>query len=206
MAIDLHYGDRHVTRSRPLTMPMIGVRQIPSLFRMSAIAGESIGLPAWSLAEQISLKRRAEPEPHSASDQCSCGLAMAEHESAYNEEAFHYLLAVERKRFEHSSRPFVLLLVDLRGRSGQPARMDPAQGALVFAGLARSLRDTDVIGWYREGRIAGAVLTHLGDASITDVSRQMAGRVTQTLRNDLPEAIACRLKVRLYQPLASVQP
>jgi hypothetical protein len=161
-------------------------------------------LPAWSLVG--SLKRRAEPEPHAASDQCSCGLAMAEHESAYNEEAFHYLLAIERKRFEHAGRPFVLLLVDLEGRSGQTGRIDPVDGAKVFAGLARSLRDTDVIGWYREGRIAGAVLTHLGDASITDVSRQMAERVTRTVRNDLPEPIACRLKVRLYQPLASVKP
>jgi hypothetical protein len=189
-------------------MPMIGVRQIPSLFRMSAIAGGNIGMPAWSVAEQLSSKAGAEsgPAPHSASDQCSCGLAMAEHESAYNEEAFHYLLAVERKRFEHSSRAFVLLLVDLEGRSGQTARIDFAAGARVFAGLARTLRDTDVIGWYREGRIAGAVLTHLGDASITDVSRQMADRVTRTLRNDLPEAIASRVKVRLYQPLASVQP
>jgi hypothetical protein len=34
----------------------------------------------------------------------------------------------------------------------------------------------------------------------------MAERVTRTLRNDLPEPIACRLKVRLYQPLASVKP
>ena len=185
-------------------MPMIGMRQIPSLFRMTAITGGTIGLPALGLAAQLSLEPRA--EPHSASDQCACGLALAEHESAYNEEAFHFLLGLERKRFEHSSKPFVLMLVELEGHSGQTAPIDPADGARVFAGLARSLRDTDVIGWYSEGHIAGAVLSHLGDASIAHVSRLMSERVTRTLRDDLPEEMAGRLKVRLYQPLTSLQP
>jgi hypothetical protein len=184
---------------------MNGIRQIPSLFRMNTTAGGSIGLPAWGLAGQLPLTRRAEPEPHSASDECSCALATTDHGGAYNEEAFHYLLAVERKRFEHSSRPFVLMLVHLTPHSARTARIDRATGARVFAGFARSLRDTDVIGWYREGRIAGAVLTHLGDVPIAEVSREIAGRVTRTLRDELPEQVACRLKVRLYQPLASVQ-
>jgi hypothetical protein len=184
---------------------MLGIRQIPSLLKMTALTGEGIALPALSLAEQVSLQRRAEMEPHTAADQCACGLALAEHESAYNEEAFHFLLGVERKRFEHSNRPFVLMLIELEGRSGQAAPINPADGAQVFAGLAHSLRDTDVIGWYSEGHIAGAVLTHLGDASIADVSRLMAERVTRTFRDDLPEELASRLKVQLYQPL-STQP
>jgi hypothetical protein len=186
-------------------LPMIGIRHIPSLLRMTAITDGSIGLPAWGLAGQLSVKRGFEPSPvpHSASDQCTC--ALAGHESAYNEEAFQYLLSVERKRFEHSSRPFVLMLVELEEGAGQTAGIEPAFGARVFAGLTRTLRDTDVIGWYHEGRIAGAVLTHLGEAAVADVSRRMAERVTRTLRDELPAEIAHRLKVRLYQPLAGLQ-
>ena len=161
-------------------------------------------MPAWDFGDQLSTNRSTEAEPDAASDQCSCGLAG--HDGAYNEEAFHFLLGVERKRFDHSNRPFVLMLVELEERSGQTAHIEAAIGARVFAGLTRSLRETDVIGWYREGFIAGAVLTHLGDASLADVSRQMAERVTRMLGDDLPEKIARRLKVRLYQPLASVQP
>jgi hypothetical protein len=185
-------------------LPMIGIRQIPSLFRMTAITDGSMGLPAWGVAVPLSVKRGFEPAPpsHSGSDQCSC--ALAGHESAYNEEAFQYLLGVERKRFEHSSRPFVLMLVELEEGADQPGGIEPALGGRVFAGLTRTLRDTDVIGWYHEGRIAGAVLTHLGDAPVGDISRRMAERVTRTLRDDLPADIAHRLKVRLYQPLASV--
>jgi hypothetical protein len=204
MAIDLHYVDRQLTRSRPLTT--IGIKQIPSLLRMTAITGGSLGLPALGLAAQLSYEQRAEPEPHSASEHCACGLALAEHASAYNEEAFHFLLGVERKRFEQSSRPFVLMLLEPEGRSGQTAPIAPADGARVFACLASSVRDTDVIGWYSEGHIPGAVLTHFGDASIADVSRLMAERVTRTLRDGLPEEMAGRLKVRLYQPLTGIQP
>ena len=184
---------------------MIRIRQIPSLFRMAAISEGGIGLPAPSIAGQLPLSRRAEPEPHLASDQCSCGLALAGHGDAYNEEAFRYLLTVERKRFAHSSRPFVLVLVDLEQGSGQPDRMDSAVSAKVFAGLARSLRETDVIGWYHEGRVVGVVLTHLGDAPMADVSRQMAERLTRILRHDLPESISRRLKVRLHQAVTSAQ-
>ena len=187
-------------------MPMIGIRQIPSLFRMTAITEGGIGLPAWSFAGQPALRKRPQPDVDSPSHECSCGLALTGHGDAYNEEAFRYLLDVERNRFDYSSRPFVLVLVDLEQRSGLPHRFDSALGAKVFASLARSLRETDVIGWYREGRVVGALLTHLGDAPIADVSRQMAERVAQTLRDELPERVARRLKVRLYRPLARLRP
>jgi hypothetical protein len=135
MAIDLHYVDRQVTRSRAL--PMIGIRQIPSLLRMTAITDGSIGLPAWGLAGQLSVRRGFEPSPapHSASDQCTC--ALAGHESAYNEEAFQYLLSVERRRFEHSSRPFVLMLVELEEGAGQTGGIVPFATLTSSAGITR---------------------------------------------------------------------
>ena len=180
---------------------MIGIK-LPSLFRMAATTEGSVGLTAWSTAEQLPLRRRTEREPLPAPDQCTCGLAPAGEGAAYNEEAFHYLLEVERKRFEASNQPFVLLLVDLTRHVGQGDRMIAVIGAKVFVSLTRSLRDTDMIGWYRQGRIIGALLTHLGDAPVADVSGQMAKRVTRAFGSDLPREIARHLKVRLFQPLA----
>jgi hypothetical protein len=83
--------------------------------------------------------------------------------------------------------------------------MEPALAAKVFASLAGSLRETDVIGWYREERVVGAILTHLGEAPLGDVSSQMAERITHTLRTHLPERVAHRLAVRLHQPLERVE-
>src|SRR2546422_1060554 len=40
---------------------------------------------------------------------------------AYNEQAFRYFLAIERKRSERSGHPFLLLLVDLKEQEGASA-------------------------------------------------------------------------------------
>ena len=156
---------------------MIGRRQIPAFLRLSATDGASIGLP-WNFTERLSLRKKAAA---SETDQgrCSCALTLAGYGEAYNEEAFHFLLSIERKRYERSNRPFALALIELESKSGQSDRMHPAISACVFDGLTRSLRETDVIGWYREGRIVGAMLTQLGDGAPADVSRELTARMTQ---------------------------
>ena len=118
--------------------------------------------------------------------------------TAYNEEAFRYFLANERKRSELSSRPFLLLLVDLQQAQRKGLIHSPVATKL-FEGLCASLRDTDLIGWYHEGRVAGAVLTHLADASSSDVSAEIRRRVISLLSATLPKSVAARLQVRLYQ-------
>ena len=131
-------------------------------------------------------------------DHGSCDLARDLGTSTvYNQDAFRYFVANERKRSELSNRPFFLLLVDFQ----QPKlndRIQPAVASKLFAGLAGCLRDTDLIGWYHEGRAAGAVLTHI-DSLSTDVSGEIRGRVTHLLRSTLPAAIGRRLQVRVYQ-------
>jgi hypothetical protein len=132
-------------------------------------------------------------------DHGSCDLARdLGLETAYNQEAFRYFLANERKRSELSNRPFLLLLVDLQ-QSHPNDRVDRAVATRLFGGLAQGLRDTDVLGWYHEGRVAGAVLTHVEDASSNDVSGEIRKRVTTLLRIGLPTRVANRLQVRVYQ-------
>jgi hypothetical protein len=131
-------------------------------------------------------------------DHGSCDLARDLGTStAYNQDAFRYFVAHERKRSERSNRPFFLLLVDFQHPTLND-RMQPAIASKLFAGLAACLRDTDLIGWYHEGRAAGAVLTHI-DSLSTDVSGEIRRRVTDLLRSTLPPTIAPRLQVRVYQ-------
>jgi hypothetical protein len=119
--------------------------------------------------------------------------------SAYSEEAFKYLLAIERKRAERSGRPFFLLLVDLRRASGESPAMSLDVASCVFAGLAGALRDTDFTGWYREGRIAGAVLAQLTDATGELIDQAVGQRVRAQLAAQLPAAVADRLQTRVFQ-------
>ncbi len=182
---------------------MMGIRQLPEHLRLSAAGGASMGL-TWNSTERLSLREKP-AGTETAQARCSCALTHAGYGEAYNEEAFHFLLSIERKRYERSNRPFVLALIELESPSGQSHRMDPAISACVFDGLSRSLRETDVLGWYRDGRIVGAMLTHLGDGAPEDVSRELSARMTQTLRADLPPHVGDQLKVRLFQPLEMVR-
>ena len=118
---------------------------------------------------------------------------------AYNEQAFRYFLAIERKRSERSGCPFLLLLVDLKEQSGVPVRIDPMVAPRLFSALWLCLRETDCIGWYREERVAGAVLTELGDRHPTEVCRLIGQRVSGALSEGLPANVAHRLQVRVYQ-------
>ena len=121
----------------------------------------------------------------------------------YNEEAFRYFLQVERKRAGRSNSRFLLLLVDLK-RDGQlNASFDSATSAKLFAAMLPCLRETDFIGWYRQGRVASAVLTQVGDTPGVEVSNLVASRLRDALGQSLPVDISGRLQVRVYQVPAS---
>jgi hypothetical protein len=118
---------------------------------------------------------------------------------AYVEEAFRYLLAIERKRAERSGRPFFLLLVDLKRASTGSVSMDADVASIVFRGLATVLRDTDFTGWYREGRIVGAVLAQLSDLGNAELTHVVGQRVRDELLARLPSRVAERLQIRVFQ-------
>ncbi|MGB7220845.1 MAG: hypothetical protein WBD07_18740 [Vicinamibacterales bacterium] len=134
---------------------------------------------------------------------CSCDVTVEGRSGqAYNEQAFGYFLEIERKRSERSNRPFLLLLVDLKKEPGEPEKnlgLNPALATRLFSGLWTCLRETDFVGWYREGRVAGAVLTQPADMSRTDVSGDVGPRIRELLCKGLPPDAARRLQVRVYQ-------
>ncbi len=130
---------------------------------------------------------------------CSCGHIEGRPSQAYNEEAFRYFLEIERRRAEISSRPFLLLLVGLRGQSGTNSLIAGATATELFARLSVCLRETDFVGWYREERVVGAVLTERPDKSQGDVSNQVAHRIRQALSKQLEPRVSRRLQVCVYQ-------
>jgi hypothetical protein len=151
----------------------------------------------------LSLQRtsvQVEPVPES----CSCGFALTGHGQTYNEEAFHHFLSIERKRSEASSRPFLLLLIEFDKHLGLSVPVGDDVASRLFAALAAALRDTDVIGWYRDRRIAGAVLTDLGDAPQA-IMPTITERVRSFVQRDLPARLASLVQVRLYQLPARIE-
>jgi hypothetical protein len=133
-------------------------------------------------------------------DGCRCSVALeGRRGQAYNEEAFRYFLAIERKRSERSGRPVILLLVDVNDRPEARMPIDSMLARRLFSGLWRCLRDSDFVGWYREGRVAGAVLTESRNRPRTEVARLVSQRVRETLCAHVPSDVARRLRVRVHQ-------
>ena len=117
----------------------------------------------------------------------------------YDEETFVYFLAIEQARTESVNYRPRLLLATLEPVPGQPVPIPPASAARLFEGLRLSLRDTDIMGWYRQGRVAGAVLSACDDTTESELSGLIEQRVGDTLRQRLPSNAARSLRVRVVQ-------
>lgn len=133
-------------------------------------------------------------------DGCRCSVALeGRGGQAYNEEAFRYVLAIEQKRSERSGRPAILLLVDVNDQPEASMPIAPTLARRIFSGLWRCLRESDVVGWYREGRVAGAVLTESRDRARPEVARLVSHRIREALCAHVPSDVARRLRVRVHQ-------
>jgi hypothetical protein len=149
-----------------------------------------------SASDQLASQSGASARVAERSDRESGGFALQDGPGpAYNEEAFQYFLEIEQKRSELSNRPFLLMLVDFN----KHPRIDAVTAGKLFSVLSLCLRDTDFIGWYREGRVAGAVLTQHGEADGDDLSDVVRQRIGGALRQRLPSDLARQLQARVYQ-------
>jgi len=134
-------------------------------------------------------------------DRYSCGFALQEGSGeAYNEEAFQYFLEIERKRSEISNRPFLLMLIEFdKYPTSVNQEIDAVTAGKLFAILRQCLRETDFIGWYRDRRVAGAVLTQNGEPDRDDLSEVVRWRVNEALERHFPSDGPRGLQVRIYQ-------
>ena len=117
----------------------------------------------------------------------------------YDEDAFLYFLDIERARAGRSNHPVRLLFASLEPVPGKPVPFPRASTTRLFEGLRLSLRETDVMGWYRQGRVAGAVLNERAGAPTSGLSDLIEQRVGQGLRKHLPSKVARGLRVRVIQ-------
>jgi len=121
-------------------------------------------------------------------------------EGAYNEEAFNYFLQIERRRAELTGRSFLLLLIDLKnGSRSADAEADDDTADRVFSALVSCLRDTDFIGWYQEGRIAGGVLTQDAAGTASNSADSVVERVRAALAARVSDGAIQHQQVRVYE-------
>jgi lipopolysaccharide/colanic/teichoic acid biosynthesis glycosyltransferase len=108
------------------------------------------------------------------------------------------MIALERKRTERSSQPFVLMLLDAGNCSPVDRSTKAADGKAptgkslggkalgkILAALSLATRETDVTGWYREGEVVGVMFTDIGGGDRESILGAMMARVGETLRLNL---------------------
>jgi lipopolysaccharide/colanic/teichoic acid biosynthesis glycosyltransferase len=107
----------------------------------------------------------------------------ASERKALNEESFRQVIAIERKRTERSKSPFVLML--LEAANCQSAEWNGSALDCIVAALLSSSRDTDVVGWYKDGATVGAIYTGLVVDDRNSILSTILNRVSTTLRDEL---------------------
>lgn len=136
----------------------------------------------------------------SRSREAIAGVASCSESGAYNEEAFRHLLTIESKRSDQSGRYWQILLVYWTDAQGRIVQMSSDVARRVIAASVNSFRETDYVGWYRDGHIIGAVLTVLAKEAMTQVSTNLQPRLEDTLRAKIGVEENSHLQIRVCQP------
>jgi lipopolysaccharide/colanic/teichoic acid biosynthesis glycosyltransferase len=100
-----------------------------------------------------------------------------------NEGTFKRMIAVERKRTERSGEPFLLMLLE----AGNPQSLEKNEKALIniLSVLPLSIRDTDIIGWYKDRTTVAVMFTGLARKDKSSILSVILSKVSATLRGQL---------------------
>ncbi len=93
-------------------------------------------------------------------------------------ELFMKLLCLERKRTERSGRSFVLMLLD----AGSLLKTSKASVlAHLQSAITQCTRDTDLMGWYKEGSVIGVIFTEVTSADGKSIVHALSSKLVDAL-------------------------
>lgn len=99
-----------------------------------------------------------------------------------SEAVFRRMIAIERKRTERSKQPFLLMLLEAGNQPGSKDECTALEN--MGTSLVASSRDTDVVGWYRDGCTVGVLFTGLGSKDKGSILSTILSRVKSMLNED----------------------
>lgn len=138
---------------------------------------------------------------HRAAKRASLSLVTAEPESStdriiLNEESFHRMISLERKRTERSRKPFLLMLLDMG--DPLPSGKEWKVLAKIQSALALTTRETDVSGWYRTNSVIGVMFTEITVEDRAAILGTMMTRVSGALRDHLSFEQFSRISISFH--------
>jgi len=113
------------------------------------------------------------------------------------EEHFVQALSLERKRAERSGQHFLLML--LKGAEALGGlKFGPSVVSRVTVALGSVIRDTDLLGWYRQGRSLGVIFTEVNQAELTSTVKTLNAKVEAALRGRLERRDVERIEISFH--------
>ena len=112
------------------------------------------------------------------------------------EDTFHTMLALERRRAERSRKPFVLMLLDSRAlfQNGNGNRLLEQLTSAVLA----SSRETDLIGWYKKGAILGVIFTEVSLSEKHPITQVLLTKVVKALHERVDRQYASKIVITAH--------
>ena len=112
------------------------------------------------------------------------------------ETTFHALLTHERRRAERSRKPFVLMLLELHALHAKSVGASFSER--VSSAISGATRETDLIGWYEEGRILAVIFSELNVEENVPVAEFLRSKVETVLRNSVGAKAAAKIVITTH--------
>jgi lipopolysaccharide/colanic/teichoic acid biosynthesis glycosyltransferase len=112
------------------------------------------------------------------------------------EETFHNMLTLERRRAERSRKPFVLMVIESVGS----IRADECNRFMskVTSVLVKSTRETDLVGWYKKGTCLGLIFTEINLEFETPITELLKTKVLSALQDAVGVDVNSKLVVTAH--------
>jgi lipopolysaccharide/colanic/teichoic acid biosynthesis glycosyltransferase len=108
---------------------------------------------------------------------------------------FQRLLSLERRRCERAGTRFALVLVGLDVVNNK-LTMEASQE--IAHAIGASMRETDIVGWYRESSVIGIILTALTDATQDTLESVVVERIRRVLSLSLDPALMGQIRISCH--------
>lgn len=133
------------------------------------------------------------------SDSTTFPLAVAEpriEACVLDEESFHQMIALERKRAERSNNLFLLVLLD--AGNSLPSDKNGKLLQSILSALSFSTRATDVIGWYKKNSVVGVMFTEIGVDGRSTIMSTVMSRISGSLHEALSSERFSQVSISLH--------
>ena len=112
------------------------------------------------------------------------------------EETFHNMLTLERRRAERSRKPFVLMLIEsIESIGADESNRFMSQ---VTSVLVKSTRETDLVGWYKKGTCLGLIFTEINLEFETPITELLRTKVLSALQNEVGVDVDYKLVITAH--------